>query len=91
MWSLEQQRLRFAKRASTAVVSQIAHEDRSFFTQRSDAGHGSGAADEDTTYDEADPASVIVDDMEAGLKVHQRLLEQRRGSPHAAGEVVNDG
>jgi hypothetical protein len=89
-WSLEQQRLRFAKRASAAVVSQIAHEDRSHLT-RPDAAGGFGAAGNDVAFDEADPAAALADDMEAGLKVHQRLLEQRRGSPHAAGEVVNDG
>ncbi len=41
--------------------------------------------------DEADPATAFVDDMEAGLKVHQRLLEQRRGTPGTSpGEVVNE-
>ena len=28
--------------------------------------------------EEADPATAFVDDMETGLKIHQRLLEQQR-------------
>jgi DNA primase len=92
-WGIDQQRLRVAKRASSAVVSQVAHGvDGADLTERAQAAHEPGAGDEDERLiDGADPAAAIIDDMHAGLKVHQRLLQQRRGSPHAAGEVVNDG
>jgi hypothetical protein len=88
VWSIEQQRLRFAKRASSAIVSQFARG-----TDGEDlAARARTAREHDEQQDdEADPAAAVIDDMQAGLKVHQRLLEQRRGSPHAAGEVVNDG
>jgi hypothetical protein len=88
VWSIEQQRLRFAKRASSAIVSQVTRG-----TDGEDLAARARAAREhdEQQDDEADPAAAVIDDMQAGLKVHQRLLEQRRGSPHAAGEVVNDG
>jgi hypothetical protein len=77
-----------AKRASSAVLSQIARGN-----DGEDLAERARAAWDDDTHgdDDADPATAVIEDMQAGLKVHQRLLEQRRGSPHAAGEVVNDG
>jgi hypothetical protein len=88
VWNIEQQRLRFAKRASSAVLSQVARgHDGEDLAERARAAW----EDEEHGADDADPATAVIEDMQAGLKVHQRLLEQRRGSPHAAGEVVNDG
>jgi hypothetical protein len=88
VWSIEQQRLRFAKRASGAVLSDVVRGgDGAHLAARARAAWDN----DDPLNDEADPAAAVIDDMQAGLRVHQRLLEQRRGSPHAAGEVVNDG
>jgi hypothetical protein len=43
------------------------------------------------TEDEAaDPALAFIEDMEAGLKVHQRILEQRRSAGDPAGEVIHE-
>jgi len=98
VWGIEQQRLRFAKRASAAALSQMARDGGEHVAERARAvwEHGGaspppeGVAEDDIAGGEADPATAFVDDMEAGLRVHRRLLEQR--SPGAtAGEVVNDG
>jgi DNA primase len=94
VWSIEQQRLRLAKRASVAVVSQLAQGgDGADLTERARAAwqQDQSPEEDDSSIGEADPAAAIVDDMQAGLRVHQRLLEQRRGGAPAAGEVVNDG
>jgi hypothetical protein len=77
VWGIEQQRLRFAKRASAAVFADIAVGDAASVAERARAAWAAGGADvEHTAEDEADPATAFVGDMEAGLKVHQRLLEQ---------------
>ncbi|MBI5284996.1 MAG: DNA primase [Chloroflexi bacterium] len=77
VWGIEQQRLRLAKRASTAVFADIAVGDAASVAERARAAWAAGGADvEHTAEDEADPAAAFVGDMEAGLKVHQRLLEQ---------------
>jgi hypothetical protein len=83
VWGLEQQRLRFAKRASAAVLAQIAHEGGEQLAERARRGRrrGSGSGDE------ADPAAAFVEDMETGLRVHQRLLDRRRGADRPADEV----
>ncbi len=85
VWGIEQQRLRQAKRASTAVLAEIAADDGAEVAERARAAWQSGASDlAYTAEDEADPASAFVDDMEAGRRIHQRLLDQRdggRGSP----------
>ncbi|MDP9236486.1 MAG: DNA primase [Chloroflexota bacterium] len=77
VWGIEQERLRYAKRASGAVLADITLRDAAQVAER--ARNTWAAARETTEYtaeDEADPATAFVDDMEAGLKVHQRLLEQ---------------
>ncbi len=90
VWGIEQQRLRFAKRASGVVPSQLARGAGDDVAERARKVWEQGVPQDELTSDEADPATAFVDDMEAGLKVHRRLLEQR--SPGAAaGEVVNDG
>lgn len=75
---IEQERLRLAKRASTAVLQEIAAQDAASIAERAHNAWRGGAHDNDAG-DEADPAAAFVDDMEAGLKVHQRLLERRSG------------
>lgn len=72
---IEQQRLRTAKRASAAVIAEIGARDGAQIAARARAAWQAGGA-VDHTGDEADPAAAFVDDMEVGLKVHQRLLEQ---------------
>lgn len=87
LWGIEQQRLRDAKRASAAVLADLASEDAAVAAAtvaeraRSAWQAGGPAHAGDTTDDgAADPAAAFVDDMEAGLRVHQRLLAQRRGT-----------
>ena len=95
VWGMEQQRLRLAKRASGAVLAQFARDAGDGVAERARSAWESGgaqrAAPEDIATDEADPVAAFVEDMEVGLQVHQRLLEQRRRPGRAAGEVVNDG
>ncbi len=87
VWGLEQQRLRFAKRASAAVLAQIAHEGGEQLAERARSAWEAGGAGADPDTDEADPAAAFVDDMETGLRVHQRLLDRRRGADRPADEV----
>ncbi len=97
VWGIEQQRLRFAKRASGVIPSQLARDAGDQVAERArtvweqgSASPPEGAFEDDIAGQDTDPATAFVDDMEAGLRVHRRLLEQR--SPRAAaGEVVNDG
>lgn len=92
VWNMEQQRLRFAKRASGAVLAQVARDAGDIVAERArNAWEHGGAPPDDIAQDEADPVAAFVEDMEAGLQVHQRLLEQRRRPGRAAGEVINDG
>jgi DNA primase len=91
VWGIEQQRLRLAKRASGAVLAQFARTGSEDVAERARTVWERGAAPDDIAEDEADPVSAFVEDMEVGLQVHQRLLEQRRRPGRAAGEVVNDG
>lgn len=86
VWGIEQQRLRLAKRASATVIAELARDSGADIAERARAvwQNGGAADDGNTEHDEADPATAFVDDMEAGLKVHQRLLKQRRGE-HPAG------
>ena len=82
---IEQQRLRLAKRARVAVVAGFADADSAETAERALAAWRSGGADtDDRADDEADPATAFVEDMEAGLKVHHRLLEQQRGTERPA-------
>jgi len=75
-WTMEQQRLRLAKRASAAVLAEIGATGGAGIAERAKAAWRSEGAAVNITEDEADPAAAFVEDMEAGLKVHQRLLEQ---------------
>jgi DNA primase len=91
VWGMEQQRLRLAKRASGAVLAQVARDAGDGVAERARTTWERGAAPDDIGEDEADPVAAFVEDMEVGLQVHQRLLEQRRRPGRAADEVVNDG
>jgi hypothetical protein len=101
VWGIEQQRLRLAKRASGAVLAQFARGGGEDVAERahtawergpaSERGRAPDGAGVPVAEDEADPVAAFVEDMEVGLQVHQRLLEQRRRPGRAAGEVVNDG
>ena len=84
VWGIEQQRLRNAKRASAAVLADLASDNGAEVAERARSAWQSGAPDLTYTVDgEADPAQVFVDDMEAGRRVHQRLLEQHDAGRHA--------
>jgi DNA primase len=95
VWGMEQQRLRLAKRASGAVLAQVARDGGEGVAERARTVWERGAAPDDAgepvADDDADPVAAFVEDMEVGLQVHQRLLEQRRRPGRAADEVVNDG
>jgi len=81
---IEEQRLRTAKRASADVLADLAARDGATIAERALSVWKTGSALEDTAEDEADPAVAFVEDMEAGLKVHQRLLDQRRNTERPA-------
>jgi len=79
IWGIEQQRLREAKRTGAAVLADIAATGSAQIAERAHAvlegrsPEGAGPGD-----DEADPAAAFVEDMEAGLRLHQRELDQHR-------------
>ncbi len=85
VWGMEQRRLRLAKRARAAVLAEMSAHSGAEIAERARFAWQSAGADEDDTADEADPAAAFVEDMEAGLKVHQRLLERQRSTRHPAG------
>jgi DNA primase len=76
VWRIEQDRLRLAKRASAAVLADIAAGDGAGVAERARAVWQTGVRDAHDVGDDADPAGAFVDDMEAGRRVHQRLLDQ---------------
>jgi hypothetical protein len=78
VWGIEQQRLRFAKKASAAVLAELGAQNGANIAEAARTVWETGVTTNAyTAEDEADPATAFVDDMEAGLKVHQRLLDQR--------------
>lgn len=83
VWGIEQQHLRFAKRARATALSDIGAEESAEIAERARAAweHGSGTEHGDDGA--IDPASAFIEDMQAGLTVHQRLLDQRNAG-HAA-------
>ncbi len=78
VWGIEQQRLRLAKRASVAALSDATSEDAASIAERARSAWERGETEPFPAEEEADPATAFVDDMETGLKIHQRLLEQQR-------------
>ncbi len=79
VWGIEQSRLREEKRTRAAVFTEIAASGGMQIVERAQAlldGRVVEGAQED---DEADPAAAFVDDMQAGLKLHQRELENPHG------------
>jgi DNA primase len=82
VWYIEQQRLRLAKRMSAAVLAEISTGDAAQIADKARTVWQAGATSY-TAEDEADPAAAFVEDMEAGLKVHQRLLDQRNAGRNA--------
>jgi DNA primase len=77
VWGIEQQRLRLAKRASAAVFADMPVDDAASVAERAQAAWQAGGVDAtENADDEVDPAAAFLGDMEAGLKVHQRLLKQ---------------
>ncbi len=85
VWRIEQDRLRLAKRASTAVLADIAAGDGAGVAERARAAWQAGAAETPDLGDDADAATVFVEDMEAGRRVHQRLLDQHDAARHPRG------
>jgi DNA primase len=81
---IEEQRLRFAKRASAAVIAEIAANDGATIAERALSVLQTGSAERDTADDEADPAQAFVEDMEVGRRVHERVLGQHRSTERPA-------
>ena len=84
LWGIEQQRLRLAKRASLAAVADAPREDGGQIAERARSAWQSGSTRDVLDEEEADPATAFVDDMENGLKIHQRVLEQQRAAERPA-------
>jgi hypothetical protein len=81
VWGIEQQHLRSAKRASAAMLADMGASGGAEIAERARDSWAAGAGHVAyTAEDEADPAAAFVDDMEAGRKVHQRLLDQRKAA-----------
>ena len=82
VWGIEQQQLRLAKRARATVLSDVSAEDSADVAERAHSAweHGSGIEHDDGAID---PASAFIEDMQAGLNVHQRLLDQRNAGQAA--------
>jgi len=78
VWGIEQQRLRLAKRASAAVFADMPVDDAASVAARAQAAWQAGGTEAVDDAGEADPAAAFLGDMEAGLKVHQRLLKQHK-------------
>ncbi|HZP57814.1 MAG TPA: DNA primase [Dehalococcoidia bacterium] len=78
VWGIEQERLRAEKRLRAAALADVAARDGDEIAERARSGWQSARA---VAYDpagDADPAAAFVEDMETGLKVHHRILEQQR-------------
>jgi DNA primase len=89
VWGIEQQRLRLAKRASASMLADMSAKDSADIAERARTAWAAGGSEVAyTAEDEADPATAFVDDMEAGLKVHQRILDQHNAArpPRRGGE-----
>jgi hypothetical protein len=79
VWGIEQQRLRDAKRARASVLSEISADAHADIAERAHAVlEGRHPVDVDNSEDEADPAAAFVEDMQAGLRLHQHKLDQHR-------------
>lgn len=73
---IEQHRLREAKRTRAAALAEVAQGSASVAERARAVLEGRIA--EHGEQDELDPATVFVHDMEAGLELHRRELDQRR-------------
>ena len=81
VWGIEQQHLRLAKRASAAMLADMGAGDGAQIAERARDTWAAGAGRiAYSAEDVADPAAAFIDDMEAGRKVHQRLLDQRKAA-----------
>jgi DNA primase len=79
IFGIEQQRLREAKRTRAAVLAETAAQDGAGIAERAQAVLEGRIPEGPDEFDEqADPAAAFVDDMKAGLQLHQREIEQRR-------------
>jgi hypothetical protein len=84
LWGIEQQRLRLAKRVTVAAVADTPREEGTQIAERARSTWERGAIEDVPAEEEADPATAFVDDMETGLKIHQRVLEQQRAAERPA-------
>jgi DNA primase len=79
IWGIEQQRLREAKRTRAAVLTDVPADALTHIAERARAVlEGRLPEDLSTGDDEADPAAAFVEDMQAGLRLHQHKLDQHR-------------
>jgi|CXWL01.1.fsa_nt_gi DNA primase len=79
VWGIEQSRLREEKRTRAAVLTGIAASGGAQIVERAQALLDGRVFEGATNEDEADPAAAFVDDMQAGLRLHQRELENPHG------------
>jgi hypothetical protein len=79
IWGIEQQRLREEKRTRAAVLTEVASDAQNSVAERARAVlEGRLPGDDDSGEDGAEPAAAFVEDMQAGLRLHQHKLDQHR-------------
>jgi DNA primase len=80
IWRLEQHRLSLEKRAIASLVAESQVEAGSIrMAEIAGQSWQSGSSPQADTQDKAvDPAAVLIQDMERGRQVHQRLKKHRR-------------
>lgn len=77
IWNIEQQRMREAKRARASTL-EISSDDAPSLAERARTLRDQRVAGSVHAGDEADPAAAFVEDMEAGRRIHQHLMDKRR-------------
>ncbi len=82
---IEQRRLRLAKRVSAAAFAGIDAGDSARVAELARGAWLGGAVAERVAGDESDRAAAFVEDMEAGLKIHQHLLEEEQNDAGRGG------
>ncbi len=77
VFGIEQHRMREAKRTRASALLDVAAQGSAAIAERARAAIDGRVLDV-TEDDEPDPATVFVNDMEAGLELHKRELDQHR-------------
>jgi DNA primase len=82
---IEQRRLRLAKRVSAAAFAGVDAGDSARVAELARGAWLGAAGGEHAAGDESERAAAFVEDMEAGLKIHQHLLEDQRSDAGRGG------